>query len=132
MMEENERIAETIEFESIIVDEINNLSKELEAARQKLNYYDNLYPNMSASTKYYYIPGNDYHKTELKISLLNNKISILRALIELPKYARIQAMSDIEVEEYKKNKINELEGKIKEIEIIKEENKKTVAQLHER
>lgn len=132
MMEENERIAETIEFESIIVDEINNLSKELEAARQKLNYYDNLYPNMSASTKYYYIPGNDYHKTELKISLLNNKISRLRALIELPKYARIQAMSDIEVEEYKKNKINELEGKIKEIEIIKEENKKTVAQLHER
>lgn len=106
------------EFLSMINNEIENLEQEYETTRKKIEYF-------KAINK----EGKEYQGAEYNLRLIQQKIDSLRRFVSLPAYARIQAMSDIEIEDYKKGKIEELELKIKEIEAIEEQEKAKLSQL---
>lgn len=63
----------------------------------------------------------EYREVKYHDMIIQEKLNALNKLVSLPIYARIQTMSDTEVEEYKKSKVDELELKIKEIESKKEQ-----------
>ena len=105
------------EFLSMLSEELENLEEERKAAIQRANYLE--------MTSLF-----DEDKTaRYQVTLIQKKISTLKDFLHLPAYARIQAMSDIEVEEYKKEKVEELELEIKEIESRKEQAKAKSFQL---
>ena len=95
------------EFILMINKELTNLEKDFREKIKILN--DN--PNRSEDVHY-------------QLNLIERKISSLRRLVDLPVYARIQAMSDVEIEDYKQGKIGELELKIRKIQAMKAEEVK--------
>lgn len=106
------------EFLSMLDKEIDKLSDEYSKISATVQYYK--------ETNY---GGRELKEAEFQISMIQHKISMLRQIIALPAYARIQAMSDVEIEEYKKGKIDELELKIKEVQSREEIERSTLDQL---
>ena len=106
------------EFLSMLSEELENLEEERKAARQKVEYFK------AVNSK-----GGESQEAEYQLKIVERKVNRLKDLLTFPAYARIQAMSDIEIEEYKKEKIEELELKIKEIESREEQEKAKLSQL---
>ena len=79
------------EFLSMISDEIARLESESKKIHRELNYGVKV----------------DAEK-QFNGMLIGIKLASLRDLVNLPRYARIQAMSDVEIEEYKRQKVDEL------------------------
>ena len=106
------------EFLSMLSEELENLEEERKAVRQKVEYFK------AVNSK-----GRESQEAEYQLKIVERKVNRLKDLLTFPAYARIQAMSDIEIEEYKKEKIEELELKIKEIESREEQEKAKLSQL---
>lgn len=92
------------EFLTMFNEQLENLEKEKNNILQKIDYLKETNQQ-----------GPEFQGTSYRLSLIMDKIELIKKLINLPTYARIQAMSDIEIEEYKKNKIKELDIKVKEL-----------------
>lgn len=100
------------EFLGMISEEIEKINQE----KNKIKQIENEFANKDITTI-------EQHDLNYKKILNENKIYDLCNLIKLSEYARIQIMLDIEVEEYKKEKINELQLKIDEIKDIINQSK---------
>ncbi len=106
------------EFLSMLNTELENLEKDYQLVRQKVEYFREV--NFG---------GKEFQEAEYQLKMVLQKINALQRLVTLPAYARIQAMSDAEIEDYKKGKIEELELKIKEIQARKKQEKAKLSQL---
>lgn len=106
------------EFLSMLNSEIENLEKDYQSTRQRVEYFRSINSR-----------GKEVQEAEYQLKMVQQKVNALRRLVTLPAYARIQAMSDAEIEEYKKGKIEELELKIKEIQAREEQEKAKLSQL---
>ena len=106
------------EFLSMLNTELENLEKDSQSARQRVEYF------RAVNSR-----GKEFQEAEYQLKMVRQKVNVLRRLVTLPAYARIQAMSDAEIEEYKKGKIEELELKIKEIQAREEQEKAKLSQL---
>lgn len=106
------------DFLNMMNSELESLENEYEAIRQWSDYYRSLDVN-----------GKEYQEASYQLMLCEKKIDRIKRLINLPIYVRIQAMSDIEIEEYKKDKIAELELKIEEIVAREKHAKEKLSQL---
>jgi hypothetical protein len=106
------------EFLSMLNTELENLEKDYQTARQRVEYF------RAVNSR-----GKEFQEAEYQLKMVQQKVNALRRLVTLPAYARIQAMSDAEIEEYKKGKIKELELKIKEIQAREEQEKAKLSQL---
>lgn len=107
------------EFLSMLNVELENLEREAELARRRIKYFESIGEQRKEV----------YQEALYQFRIVQTKIDALRKILLLPALARIQAMSDVEIEEYKKSKNEELELKIKEIESRKEQAKAKLAQL---
>ena len=96
------------EFVSMINSELESLKKEYESAKKKVEYFRTVTVNTILESR-------DYEVAKYELTMVREKMRVLNRIISLPAYARIQAMSDIEIEEYKKERAEELELKIKEL-----------------
>lgn len=92
------------EFLSFIKKKIEEIEKEKQFHEDMMEKYEN---NKGDS---------GYKENKFQFYLLVVQLQDLRDIIELPNYARIKAMSEIELEEQKKLEIETLELKIKELE----------------
>lgn len=102
------------EFLSMLSSELENLENDYRTAIQRVDYFR----QVNSSSK-------ELQDAKYQLKMIQQKINVLRRLIALPSYLRIQAMSDAEIDEYKKGKVEELELKIKEIESrVAQENEK--------
>ena len=110
------------EFVSMINSELESLKKEYESAKKKVDYFRTVTVNSILESR-------DYEVANYELTMVREKMRVLNRLISLPAYARIQAMSDIEIEEYKKERAEELELKIKELHAKEEQEKEKAAQL---
>lgn len=106
------------EFLSMLDSELENLEKEYHAVRER-----NLHLLRNN------IKDSEYQETLYQEKIYQIKCRNLYGLVGLPAYARIQAMSDVEIEEYKKSKIEELELKVEEIESREKQEKAKFYQL---
>lgn len=97
------------EFLSMLNSEFENLEKEYQSAKQKAEGTSRFNP--------------EYEEYQYQFMIVEEKFNALKKLASLPAYARIQAMSDIEIEEYKKDKVEELDSIIKE-------NQQRIEELH--
>ena len=113
------------EFLSIIDKEIENLEKELEKAQERVKYFDAINSGEEKS-----IYSNKKDEARYRVLLVNERLNLIRNLVIIPTYVEIQARSDIEFEEEKKEKINELELKIKEKTAREELEKSKLAELN--
>ena len=93
------------EFLKMLDGELDKLEKEAQVFKKQVDFFGEI--DWSS---------DEYRNACYQYNLVQRKIIILRKLLTLPAYSRIQAMSDVEIEEYKKEKIEELELKISEIE----------------
>lgn len=107
------------EFLSMLNSEFENLEKEYQSAKQKAEGTFRSDPK--------------YEEYQYQFMIVKEKFNALKKLTSLPAYARIQAMSDIEIEEYKKDKLEELDSIIKENQqkIAEADNWKLVSELKE-
>lgn len=107
------------EFLSMLNSEFENLEKEYQSAKQKAEGTSRFNP--------------EYEEYQYQFMIVEEKFNALKKLASLPAYARIQAMSDIEIEEYKKDKVEELDSIIKENQqkIAEADNWKLVSELKE-
>lgn len=106
------------EFLSMLNSELENLEKDYQSAEKRVQYFR----EVKSISK-------ELQEAEYQLKMVGQKIGAIRDLVNLPAYARIQAMSDIEIEEYKKGKIEELELKNKEIQAREEQEKSKLSQL---
>ena len=106
------------EFLSMLNEELENLDQEYKTTSQKVEYFRTI--NSS---------GKELRETEYQLQALAQKNYTLGELVTLPAYARVQVMSDIEIGEYKKEKVEELELKIKEIESKEKQETAKLSQL---
>ena len=106
------------EFLTMLNSELENLENEYNMAMSQSIYFRQINPQSKES-----------QQAEYQLGLIRQKIDRVKRLIKLPAYARIQAMSDIEVEEYKKEKIEDLELQIIEIKAREEQAKAKLSQL---
>lgn len=106
------------EFLSMLNSELENLEKDYKTAIQRADYF-----RMVDSR------GTEFQEADYQLNIVQAKINALRNLVNLPAYARIQAMSDVEIEEYKKGKTEELELKVKEFQAREEQEKAKLSQL---
>lgn len=132
------------EFLFILNSELENLEKEYHAIGEKykdefLSLLNGEFESLQEeyhpiSERYNYLAkngrkGNEFQEMSFQEELFRRKYVNLYHLVRLPAYARIQAMSDVEIEDYKKSKIEELELKVKEIESREKQEKATFFQL---
>ena len=106
------------EFLTMVETELAKMEKEYSLASQKVDYFRAINPS-----------GKELQDALYECKRISGTCAMLRSLVALPAYARIQAMSDIEIEEYKKEKIEELELEIKKIEDREKECKEELARL---
>lgn len=106
------------EFLSMISSELEILKKEYQSAKQRAEYF-RLIDHQA----------KEYREAFYQFKVVSEKIHMIEDLVSLPAYARIQAMSDAEVEEYKKDKTEELKLKIKEIESKEQQAKEKLSLL---
>ena len=107
------------EFLSMISSELEILKKEYQSARQRAEYFKSMDVWQD----------KEYREAFYQFRVVSGKIHMIEDLVSLPAYARIQAMSDAEVEEYKKDKTEELKLKIKEIESKEQQAKEKLSLL---
>ena len=62
-----------------------------------------------------YSSYNSVNEGKQRLEMVDKKIQLLKDLLQYPAYARVKAASDVEMEEYRKSKIAELDDKIKDI-----------------
>ena len=86
------------EFKHIIDKELTRLHEEYIELSNKLALYS------SVSTE-----NKSYQAVKYQIGLIDEKKELLNQILTLPAVARVMAMSDFEVEEYKKDNLAELE-----------------------
>ena len=106
------------EFLSMLNIELENLEMQYQIARKRVDYFRELNSR-----------GKEFQEAEYQFKMVQRNLNALRRLVTLPAYARIQAMSDAEIEYYKKGKIEELELKIKEIQAREIQEKAKLSQL---
>lgn len=111
------------EVSSMLNAELENLERQCNEAYQKIDYFRNINTKNGSSG------SKELQEANYQLSLIYSKIDTVRNLISLPAYARIQAMSDIEIEEYKKDSIAELDLKIQEIRAREEVEKTKLSKL---
>ncbi len=109
------------EFAKIVEREIEKLQSELATARQRVEFF--------RLTSNNYGQGKEYQEAQYQYQHIQAKINFIQRFVSLPAYARVLAMSDLEVEEYKQEKIEELDIKIKEVEAKVQEATTKLAQL---
>lgn len=103
------------EFALMINTEIEMLEQEQIGLRNQIEYATAI--------------GYDAEDAKYKLELVSHKIGMIREFINYPAYARIQAMSDIEIEEYKKGKAEELDDKIQILKTQEEKEKANFSEL---
>lgn len=106
------------EFTSMLNSELESLEKEYQLATQRVGFFRTVN-----------FRDKEFQEAEYQLKMVRQKVEALRSLVTLPAYARIQAMSDAEIEEFKKGKIEELELKIREIQAREEQEKARFSQL---
>lgn len=106
------------EFLSMLSDELEILEQEYRAADQRADYFREIN-----------LMGKEFQEANYQRQIVGNKVNSLRRLVNLPAYVRIQAMSDAEIAEYKKGKVEELELKVKEIESREKQERAKLYQL---
>lgn len=106
------------EFLSMLSGELENLKQEYQIAMQGVYYFREV--NLGSK---------ECQEAEYQAKMVCQKINGLKALVTLPAYARIQAMSDTEIEEYKGSKVEELELKIREIKAREDQETAKLSQL---
>lgn len=93
------------EFLNMVNQEIERIQLEKNIAHNKLIYWKHVEPY-----------GKEYEDAKAKLEGINQYIKELKYRINFPAHARIQVMSDMEIEEYKAKATEEIEVTIKEIE----------------
>lgn len=106
------------DFLNMLSSELDNLEKETEMANQRKSYWAQIDPS-----------SDEYKNAEYQLNLIYKKLTTVKSFIRYPAYSRIQKMSDIEIQEYKKEKIEDLELKIKEIRAREKQERAKLAQL---
>lgn len=106
------------EFLKMIDTLIDELNKEFEINNINVEYFRGVAPN-----------GEEFKKAQYQQDFVQSKINALSDLVKLPAYARVQAMSEKEREEYIKDKIEELELQVKEIELKEDQARNELADL---
>lgn len=106
------------EFLSMINSELENLEKEYQEASKKVQYFKTLGVN-----------NQEYQEAEYLLKLVKEKCQRLSNLLSFPYYARVQAMSDVEIEQYKKDEHEKLELEIKKIEAEETKEREKLSQL---
>lgn len=106
------------EFLSMLNNELENLEKDYQTGWQRVEYFRAINSR-----------GKEFQDAVYQLKIVQIKVNALQKLVTLPAYARIQVMSDVEIEDYKKGKIEELELKIKEIKAKEEQEKAKLSQL---
>ena len=79
------------EFTSMLNTELESLEKEYQLATQRVGFFRTVN-----------FRDKEFQEAEYQLKMVRQKVEALRSLVTLPAYARIQAMSDAEIEEYKK------------------------------
>lgn len=92
------------EFLSMIETELNKLGEKYKELTRTAEFY-------SAVNK----DSKNYIAVKEQLQAVSEKIRVLSKLILLPSYERIQAMSDLELEQYRSNKIESISEKIADI-----------------
>jgi len=82
------------EFNLIICKLEEKLISEREEILKKIEYYNQV------DTE-----SDELKKLKYQLALANDKIKMVKEIIDLPRYARYDAMSDTELEEYKRNRM---------------------------
>lgn len=85
------------EFLKMVDVVLDQIFKEKNKSLSRVEYYKSVNPN-----------GTEFATANYQYLVACKKLDLFRSLIGLPAYARIQAMSDGEIEEYKKDKINDI------------------------
>lgn len=106
------------EFLKMVKTLIDELNKEFKINNINVEYFRRVAPN-----------GEEFKKAQYQQDFVQSKINALSDLVKLPAYARVQAMSEKEREEYIKDKIEELELQVKEIELKEDQAKNELANL---
>ena len=106
------------EFLGMINTELDNLEKELKEISSKIEYLKAVGQD-----------GEEYEKLLHQKKLIASKINQVAAVVRIPAYERIQAMSDLEIEESKKEEIELVELNIKNLELEEKEALKKVESL---
>ncbi len=88
------------EFANIINNVLDSTLRDLEEAKKRYEFFESTMDKMSFNRVIQEAKG--------RIIILESRKYRLQKLVNLPIYARIQAMSELEIEEYKKEKIEEL------------------------
>lgn len=101
------------------------VDNELERLENDSVNFNQLLEQLKRENRY----GNEFKNITYQLSVINREISMLKNLLQLPAYSRIQAMSDVEIEEYKRNKIAELELKIQELDSQQKQEESNFTQL---
>ena len=106
------------EFESIFSRRLEELQKELEKVNAKIEYEHALWGTY----------GETYD-AEVRKEALQYEINYIEEFINIPAYERIMAMSDAEIEAYKKEKIEGFDSKIETLTAKIEKEKEEVKEL---
>ena len=85
------------EFLKMVERVLDELTEEQKKIKSTIEYYENVNPN-----------GEEIKKANYQLQIVTQKITHIRTILELPMYARIQNMSEEEVEAYKNDKISEM------------------------
>lgn len=104
------------EFLIMLNRELENLEKEYYTARKRVDY-------LSKTN------SEELQEAIYQLNLVEKKLDTIKSLVNFPAYARIQAMSDIEVEKYRKDKISELELKVEELKTREKEASEQLSKL---
>lgn len=85
------------EFLKMVDVAIEQLMNEREKCLSRVEYYKSVNPN-----------GKEIDTANYQYLVVSQKVNAFIELMGLPTYTRIQSMSDAEIEEYKRDKINEI------------------------
>lgn len=112
------------EFNAMVNVELDRLETEKKEAQTRVDYFDALDRKHRGDGQLH-----ELKDAKFALDVVNKKIMRIKNLVEFPLYARIQAMSDLELEEYKAEKISEIELKIRKEEIKLRESKESFERL---
>lgn len=112
------------EFLTMINTELENLEIEFQKANNRANHFRQIDSNIGYSYK-----SQEQKEANYQLHLISQRLGAIKVLVNLPAYARIQAMSNVEIEAYKKEKIDELSLKIEELKAKESQERAKVHQL---
>ena len=95
------------EFLNMVYAEIDRLKEVQKHHNNLIIIYEKLLQNNPSSQDY----KEKLEQSKYNLEIIKNTITQLNHFLKYPIYARINAMSDLEVDEYKQSKITECEGK---------------------